>query len=308
MPREELVKNTAKLAIAIAWADDELSNDEVNALKDMVFSLPGLSAAEWAELEIYLESPVESSERDRLIQQTLEVIRSEKDKAYVLDSLAKLARSDGEVSATETEITSQIAASLDEVETGFRTTLKSLLGNVLKHQVANNRYGPNREERMEDYIKNTLYYNLVSELEKTGQSLQCSEQMVRKLCLAAGLMARVAWVDEDISDSEVLAIEAELVDGWSLNPGEAKILTKICISGVCKGLDYFRMTRSFYDVTDEAERRDFLRCLFRIANSAEKTSFEEIEEIRAIAGSLRVDPKEFIQAKLTIPRQDRGGL
>ncbi len=52
----------------------------------------------------------------------------------------------------------------------------------------------------------------------------------------------------------------------------------------------------------------FLKSLFQIANASEKTSFDEIEEIRFIAQQLKLSHSDFIEAKLTIPREDRKGL
>ena len=54
----------AKLMIAVSWADGKIDNSEVNALKELLFSLPELDAKEWAELEIYMDSPVVESERE----------------------------------------------------------------------------------------------------------------------------------------------------------------------------------------------------------------------------------------------------
>jgi uncharacterized tellurite resistance protein B-like protein len=53
------------------------------------------------------------------------------------------------------------------------------------------------------------------------------------------------------------------------------------------------------------ERRNFIKCLFRIANASEKTSYDETEEIRKISTSLKLTHKDFIEAKLTIPDEDR---
>ncbi|UCD33882.1 MAG: TerB family tellurite resistance protein, partial [Desulfobacterales bacterium] len=53
------------------------------------------------------------------------------------------------------------------------------------------------------------------------------------------------------------------------------------------------------------ERKSFLQCLFNIANASDMTSFKEVEEIRRISEALKLSHKDFIEAKLTIPRQNR---
>ena len=43
MRDETLILTLAKVLIASAWADGELTNDEVNCIKDLMFNLPGQS-------------------------------------------------------------------------------------------------------------------------------------------------------------------------------------------------------------------------------------------------------------------------
>ena len=71
---ETLTFMLAKLMIAVSWADGKIENAEVNALKEVLFSLPDLDAVEWAELEIYMDSPVGESERYLLLENVLAVL------------------------------------------------------------------------------------------------------------------------------------------------------------------------------------------------------------------------------------------
>jgi uncharacterized tellurite resistance protein B-like protein len=73
-------------------------------------------------------------------------------------------------------------------------------------------------------------------------------------------------------------------------------------------LDVVRLAWNFFDQTTRQERNDFVRVLFQVANAAQKTSSEEIKLIEFIAKSLKLTHREFIDAKLTIPRADRGGM
>ena len=57
--------------------------------------------------------------------------------------------------------------------------------------------------------------------------------------------------------------------------------------------------------SQDDERKVFLKCLFKIANASDMTSYKEIEEIRRISNSLKLPHEDFIEAKLTIPRKDR---
>jgi len=112
-------------------------------------------------------------------------------------------------------------------------------------------------------------------------------------------------VDSDISEDEIRIIKEVLSTQWHLSEQQAQIVTQISCDRALQGLDYFRLTRGFFDCTTLDERRSFIKCLFRIANASEKTSYDETEEIRKIATSLKLTHKDFIEAKLTIPDEDR---
>ena len=61
----------AKVLIAAAWADGEITVEEQNCLKDIIFHLTDtgtpLSGQEWALLEMYMDSPIVANERARLV-------------------------------------------------------------------------------------------------------------------------------------------------------------------------------------------------------------------------------------------------
>jgi len=56
MANENVIKAIAKVMIAAAWVDGEITNDEINSLKDLLFRLPDMTASDWAELDIYRDS------------------------------------------------------------------------------------------------------------------------------------------------------------------------------------------------------------------------------------------------------------
>jgi uncharacterized tellurite resistance protein B-like protein len=155
---------------------------------------------------------------------------------------------------------------------------------------------------------NTVYYQLEREMDGTGTRIKAPEEKLRKLALAAGLLARVAHVDEDISEDEQRAMVDLIAAEWGLSEREAELLVRVSCRRTTRGLDPYRLSRGFFEHTTRQERRDFIRLLFRIANISDKTSFEEIEEIRKISIGLKISHDEFLEAKMSIPREDRKGL
>jgi len=138
-----------------------------------------------------------------------------------------------------------------------------------------------------------------------GVDLDIPEADLRKLSLAGGLMARVAHVDREVTEDEFDMMVNALQTGWDILREAAAFVAEIAVSKVGAELDYFRLTRQFSTSTTEDERVRFLDVLFAVADADGRVSHEEIEEIRRIARSLNLTHKQFIGAKLKIPRERR---
>ena len=308
MADKQFIVDLAKLVIAAAWADGELTNEEVNALKDLLFMLPDLSGEEWHGLELYMDSPVSPEERNRLLETVVEQIRTAEEKQLVLGTLTKLIEADGEVEPAEAHVLAQVKQDVEDARTGLLAHLTQAVRGAVGKRKARSGSGPNREEGLEDFIKNRIYFHLISESGKKDLRLDLPDPQIRKLCLSAGLMAHVAWTDAVLSEQEKETIRQVLVEEWGLSAEEARLVAEISFANMIKGLDGIRLTRNFFEKTSHDERRAFVRCLFRVANAAHKTSFEEINAIQLVAKGLRLSHREFIDAKLTIPREVRRGF
>ena len=305
MPNETFIMDLAKLLIAAAWVDGELTNEEINALKDLLFSIPDISGEDWKQLEIYMDSPVTSEEREALLSRVLMGITSKKDKTLIIDTLTRLFQADGKVSDEEHALLQDIKEALSKTRTGVLSRMSRMIASSVKRRNETSKAATQRESRIDDFIMNTVYYQLESERMEQGLALNLPEQQIRKLCFAAGLLARIAAVDSGISKEERSAIQTVLSEEWGLSDQEAALVTEVSCQRALKGLDFYRTTRGFFDCTDHDERKAFLKCLFKIANASDMTSREEVEGIRRISESLKLPHKDFIEAKLTIPRKDR---
>ena len=118
-------------------------------------------------------------------------------------------------------------------------------------------------------------------------------------------MAKIALVDQTITVEEKAGTAKALEAGWNISAEKASFVAEVAASEVTKELDYYRLTRGFFDSTTEEERVGFLDVLFSIANADGFVSHEEIEEIRTIANSLKLTHKQFISGKIKIPSDRR---
>jgi uncharacterized tellurite resistance protein B-like protein len=295
----------AKVLIAAAWVDGSIDNDEINSLKDLLFQLPEMTASDWAELDIYIETPVGEAERDRLVAELQESLASSEEKSMALTMIDELVSADGEVSDEELAAAEEIKSSIREANVGVFGGMGKFLGNSMNRRSQAIENAPNRELYLDDYVKNKVFYDVSRRLELEDNAIDIPERELRRLSLAGGLMARVAYVDHEVQDGEFDAMVGAIQNNWSLSDIEAALVAESAVSAITKGLDYYRMSRRFFESTTEDERVHFMDALFAVADGDEGVSYEEIEEIRTIATVLKLHHKQFIDAKLKIPRERR---
>jgi uncharacterized tellurite resistance protein B-like protein len=305
MPNDQLIMSLAKVIIAAAWADGELTNDEINSLKDLLFQMPDITARDWARLEMYIDSPIGEAERERLFEELQVVLVSKEDKAMVLAKLDQVVQADGELTSEEQAVIDQVRDSIEQADTGLFSGLGRLVRGPVTRRSQKVANAPNRELYYHDFLNNPIYYNLERRLELNGGQLNISEQDLRKYSLAGGLMARVAYVDRQVSEKEYDKMKTALSKCWSIGDQEAAVVIEVAVSEISKDLDYYRLSREFFESTSEPERVCFLDVLYAVADGDGRVSFEEIEEIRTIANMLKLTHQQFIDAKLKIPRERR---
>jgi uncharacterized tellurite resistance protein B-like protein len=306
MANPDLIMTLGKVIIAAAWADGEVSPEEVNSLKDLLFRLPQLNARAWASLEMYIETPIGAAERERLVAELSLRLSSQDDKALALAALDEMVAADGVVTDEELAVAEEIKAQIEHLDVGLVGRLGRLMRGPLERRTRAVYQGPNREAQYEEFIKNRVYYVLKERLAlEEGKSLDLADVDLRKLSLAGGLMAWVAHVDREVHDQEFSRMVEALAQGWPISENSAAYVAEVAVSQVEAELDYYRLTREFYSCTSRDERLSFLDVLFAVAVADGFVSHEEIEEIRLIARTLKLDHREFIRAKLKIPRDSR---
>ena len=308
MAEKSFILELGKLLIAAAWADGTLSTEEVNGLEELLFQLPDISGEEWMELELYMASPVGEAERQRLLNRVLGRMGSAGDKALALETIEKLMPQGASESDQQTEVIQQLRDDLEQGSGGFLDHLRRPFRRMLNLRGQHYTEEQDRESRLEDFIKNTIYFQVTMELRDRGITFDMTDSDIRKLCLAAGLMARVAGVDHVVSSEETKVMSGVLQRHWTLTEEQAQLVAEISHHRIFRGLDSVRLVKRFKDLTTRTERKDFLHCLFEVANAADQTSFEEIEEIRSLVNGMDLSHQDFLDAKLAIPREDRKGL
>ena len=297
----------AKVLIAAAWADGEITIEEQNCLKDIIFHLTDaghpLTGQEWSLLEMYMDSPVEDAERARLVADLQDAVRTPEERQFVLDALQQMALADGVTDEEEQRIIQEIELAVEDSEVGFMDSLNRFLGGALQRRSAAVKNAPNREAYYDDFLKNKVFYEVNRRLQEEGKSLELPEAEMRKLGLAGGLMARIAKVDRTVTDNELEVMTQAIEEHWQLSQESAFFVANAAVSSLDVNYDYYRMTREFATETTLEERQAFLVALFRIAGADGGVSFEETEEIRLVSRGINVSHQDFINAKLKAKEQ-----
>jgi uncharacterized tellurite resistance protein B-like protein len=302
VPDEQLILTLAKVLIAAAWSDGELALEEINSMKDLLYQIPQLSARQWASLSMYIESPVDDAERARLVEELRSAIRTEQDKELTLTALDAMVAADGRTTDQEESAVTGIKAAVETVDVGFLTNLVKGLAGRRSQTVAS---APNREEYLEDFIQNKVYYGVRRRLDLGEAEIDLSEKQLRTLSLAGGIMAQIAHINPQITDDEVGRMVDALETYWHLSTEQAAFVASVAISETASLLDRYRLTREFADACTYEERVEFLDVLFAVAAADGMASYEEIEEIRQITQILKLTHEEFIEAKLKLPDDQR---
>jgi uncharacterized tellurite resistance protein B-like protein len=154
-------------------------------------------------------------------------------------------------------------------------------------------------------MNNRVFYLVSQRLEMEGEQISVPEDILRKLSLAGALMARVAYVDREVSEGEFDAIADILEEKWGISPVQAALVAEAAVSQTDKTTDMYTLARDFFDTTDEGERVRFLDVLFAVAEGDGFVTYEETEEIRLISKMLKMTHRQFINAKLKIPSERR---
>jgi uncharacterized tellurite resistance protein B-like protein/DnaJ-domain-containing protein 1 len=304
MTKQPVSMALAKVVIAAAWADGQLAHDEVNSLKNLLAELGqtgghgelALTMQDWAELDIYLYSPVGAEERQRLVAELAAVMRGPADRALALAALDRLMAADRVHTEEERLVAAEVRAALDRADPGPLAGLGALLRRSLR--LRPRAAGPNREQYLDEFLNNRVYYAMRVRLGKSpDEGLGIPDAEARKLALAGGIMATIARVEAGVDEAERERIIAAIEQGWGLDRPRAELVAEAAITESDGNLDTYTLTYEFSQSASVEERVRFLDALFAIAAADGEISSEESAEISRITSSIRLESRHFAEAK-----------
>ncbi|MDA9189628.1 TerB family tellurite resistance protein [bacterium] len=127
------------------------------------------------------------------------------------------------------------------------------------------------------------------------------DELIKMACLS-GLLARVAYVDFIIHESELENLQNSLKRWTKLTQQEINAVSKIAIEEIkdLSGLENHKYTRPLSEMLSIEDRYSILVSLFSLSASDGSVSSRESEEIRVICKGLLLEHKHFISAQATV--------
>lgn len=288
MPDRTFALSLAKLAIAAAWADGHVHLAELNAVKALLLELPDVTEADWRELELYLDHPIDEAELELLLGNVMDWMATPADRALVLDTLEALVEADGIVTVEEAEMLGEVRLALDGQGPALGA-VGTFVGGMARRWTGK---VPRvvREDRLGDFVHNPIFFRVCT---RTGTS----RDELRGACLAGGLLAIVAGTDREITKEERGAIRDHLATELSLADADAELIADVATRGGLERVDPYRLGQRATEQLSRAERRGLMRALWRVGALGGLGDPEEYL-LRRISSCLGLTHKELMDARL----------
>ena len=128
------------------------------------------------------------------------------------------------------------------------------------------------------------------------------EETLLKVACVSGLLARVAFVDLHIDDSEKKVIIDSLIKWSDLSDDEAKAVAELCLEEIkdLAGVENHLYCLPLREALSEKERFNIIKALFAVAAADGNVDNGESEEIRNINHGLYLEHQHYISARSTI--------
>lgn len=290
-----------KVLACVAWADGEVTNTELNFLKQFVRQFD-LAGEEWTQVQMYLEEPVDGAEMMRVTRRFLTRVRSPGERRKLVETVDRLVYSDSNLTEQEREWVTNLKEMVAETRgsTFILDGLKSLLRVGGEGSSLGDR---GREADVHDFIHNRVLFKLRRRVGFKRLESEGSPEKIKKLTLSAALLARVGYVDESFLPQEEACLKKVLCETWGASARMAEAICAIAVETVTQGVDLHRLVQEVKSTMATVERKKLIEALFALSKAEGKMSNEEIEEIRKVAYGLDFSHKEFIDSKLRVLRK-----
>ncbi len=273
-----------KVLIAAAWVDSELSQAELNYIKELARHFD-LDDDEWFHLQPYIEDPVTPEEQEAVVRDLLARIGTASERKAVIHHLEQMIQSDDRISDEERDLLERYEQILMEA-----SSMDLMLGRIKGLFQASKRHST---VDIDEFLRNKILFKL----RKRAGDTRISPD-IHRLALLGGLMGIVAHADHDIHERELDEIRRQLSTRGRFDEDATELLLTIIEEESVRGLDRHRLIAEYAADSDLDGRVEMLDLLFAVAAADGAMKHPELEELRAISSALHLSHKQYIAAKL----------
>lgn len=279
-----IVKNIGKVIIAAAWADGEVQDEEVEVIKDMLEKLPDISPEELAILESFLETPVEATEREVIIEELDEAVETQDERNFAIYWLEQVINATGSVIDEEREFLDTVKLTLDPNRAGRVTyddveAVQPVCGNTsLAEQDINTR---------------RLIARKLRRLHAEKLLFKMTDEARRELVVSVMLLSAITRADHRISEFEVETMVDYVCKRWKVSADEAHKTVTILLGQSIDESEAPHLCRALRTLSSPEARSELLEVLFTVSLDEGKLEDAEVQQITFIAAMLDLSQAEY---------------
>ncbi len=245
---------------------------------------------------MYLEDPIPPDEAENLVRDFVLRLGGPSEREEMITLLKGLMGADGVVTDEEAAFIQRCSEIFRE--TGPASALLRHLKGLFRETVLKPATGSHRKDELDDFLNNRILFKVRRALEREKLMIEADPELLAKASLFAGLLAHVAAAQGSVSEEALAVLGKHLQKLTSFDDKSIALILSVVKESATKGLDPFRLTRTFYARNGLTERRQLLDCLFDVAGAEGELSHVSLEAVREIAYGLKFSNRDFIDAKL----------
>tara|TARA_B100001093_G_scaffold120005_1_gene112693 strand:- start:151 stop:1191 length:1041 start_codon:yes stop_codon:yes gene_type:complete len=285
---------SGKLLSAIAWADGEIQEQEIDQLKRWFSMQKELGQKDWVLIRLYLEYPLTKSENDSLLHNlsTLKLNNNETD--VILSWIKNIAEADGVVDDAETSLCKQIKQVLLKQDT---TKASKTPFSLFKRKINSQIDKPKiliRDRHLDDFFDNPIFFRFYRAIQQSDVFVSVDKESLRKVCYAASLLIMISQADDIVHKDEILAMGTALNHYFKI---PSNLSDQIILHGYSLDKDMLnteRICRKFLETVNKIESQTFLAPLIEIVWADGKILPIEKKVFKNIAQNLKI-PDELVK-------------
>lgn len=276
-----------KLLMILAHADDSIDPAEMDLIKSLIYE-NCITEEEWREISFYGLHKASGEEVNEVIDALLAEIVSGKEKKKFLRAIRDIVEADDILQKEEKAI-------VDIFEKKLKSGSASIFGNVIKriHSSLVRKKSDTIQDDSREYSMNPIAPHL--------RELLGDDRLPELELIAAKLGLAIILIHSDMEfhEKERSAFEDMVCRACSIPKERAGDVASELLNIPDTHFDIAYLGRIVTDSTDEAERKELLTELFRIARADKVYSPYENKYLKIIGSYLFISDRDFMAIKMS---------